>query len=103
MTNNSIKEKLEAAESLFSHVKYCPECYATTIVTDVRPTITDVLRRRRKCPECGHVFYTKEIVESELDDVLLRTNTTAEDEALRQVHYILQTYYKKLEDIKYGR
>ncbi len=41
----------------------CPNCTSPTTVYDSRPLRLDtVIRRRRKCPACGHRFSTYETV-----------------------------------------
>ena len=40
----------------------CPRCQATyTMVTAVDPLEGDRVTRRRKCPECNHVFASVEV------------------------------------------
>ena len=40
---------------------FCPRCREKTVVIDSRETING-MRRRRRCPNCGHRFTTKELV-----------------------------------------
>lgn len=45
----------------------CPKCNCKTRVTDVAHTDNNETYRRKRCSECGHVFFTIEF-EADKDD-----------------------------------
>lgn len=48
----------------------CPKCMGGVKVKDSRPRDVDgVIRRKKECLECGHIFYTLEINEEDLKEV----------------------------------
>lgn len=64
-------------------MKYCTECASTTpsSVIDSRPSKLPKsgkpsIRRERKC-QCGHKWFTYEITEKDLSELLQRANPAA--------------------------
>lgn len=49
----------------------CPKCNGKVSVTDSVHAFANTEYRRKKCTECGHIFYTAE-VEVENDDKFKR-------------------------------
>ena len=45
----------------------CPTCHGKTDVSETRSFGQPGIRRRRKCRECGRLFYTREVVSTVLD------------------------------------
>jgi len=39
----------------------CPSCHSNSKVTDSRPMLNSI-KRRRKCGKCGRIYYTLEIL-----------------------------------------
>ena len=39
----------------------CPKCSGKSVVADVKHK-SDETHRKKKCKDCGHVFYTLEII-----------------------------------------
>lgn len=72
-----------------------PNCTGKSSVVDTRPMGPDAIRRRRKCPECGVTWSTREIPHD------FRSGVTMDEAALR--HTWVQDLKKVLTPIFTGK
>jgi transcriptional regulator NrdR family protein len=54
----------------------CNHTYTKVLDTRIFETRPEWTKRRRRCPECGHIFFTLELP---VDDLVLEEPTTSDD------------------------
>ena len=61
----------DVTSECFSSVKECNKCLGELRIVDTRVHLeTGIVKRKRKCVDCGNIFTTYEIRQEDLEDVL---------------------------------